>query len=60
LYSLKVFGVSKSVKALYVSEEGMTSAGLSTLDLDDPEKDPNNMAKLRVIQVTCQKLSIFD
>ncbi len=52
--------MSKSVKALYVSEEGMTSAGLSTLDLDDPEKDPNNMAKLRVIQVTCQKLSIID
>ncbi len=50
--------MSKSVKALYVSEEGMTSAGLSTLDFEDPEKDPNNMAKLRVIQVTCQELSI--
>jgi hypothetical protein len=43
---------SKSVKSLYISSGDNGSLLVTSLNLpDDPEKDPNNKAKLRVLQV---------
>jgi solute carrier family 15 oligopeptide transporter 1 len=49
---VNVAAVSKSVKSLYVSSAG-GGKNLSAVLLspaDDPEKDPNNMAKVRILQ----------
>ena len=51
LLLIKVTTESKSVKSLYVSVgEGGALSTTVLSQLDDPEKDPNNKAKLRILQ----------
>jgi hypothetical protein len=43
----------KSVKSLYISSGVNGSLLVTSLNLpDDPDKDPNNKAKIRVLQVS--------